>query len=164
MRRLYLVPKSVWFAGVHAGLYHPTVGSHYLDIAVGDAVTSHPQVAQRFVDSGHDLSTIPAARKAFAQDDGAGTSMVLVSTDFSSEGTEDLWHAHPAVAILPHPTFEGNDPIRKHLGSATKHIQAHHLAALAAHPTLGYLPGDTVLDLARKAAAIHPQVKLRHIL
>lgn len=164
MRRLYIVPKSVWFAGAHAGLFHPSVGSHYLDVATGSAVTTHADLIQRFASAGHDLSQIPSARGAFAQEDGGGTSLILMSTDFAAEGTEDIWHSHASVAILPHPAYEGNDPLTKHIGPSPKHLHQYHLDALAGHPTLGYAAGDTVHDLARKAIKLHPQLKLRHLI
>jgi hypothetical protein len=156
MRRFFIVPKSVWLMAHHASLFHPGVGSHFIDlVAPGESPTPMAEIAP---------AKVAVARAAFSAEAGAGSNYVLVSTDFHSEGVEELWHGHDAVAILPHPTFEGNDPIHQHVGSATKRIHPAHIAALASHAGIGYVHGDTVLDLARKAAAVHPLMKLRHIL
>ena len=125
MRRLYIVPKSVWFEAAMQDTFHPREGSHYFDL-----------------DATH----------------------ILLCASFSHEGAEDRWHAHPDVVILPDPMFEGNDPIAKFIHSPTKKLKTSHIAMLAGHATLGFAPADTVLDLGRKAAAIHPLVKLRAVL
>jgi hypothetical protein len=163
MRRLYIVPKSVWFLGAHAALFHPIVGSHYIDlVSAGVTPTSHTDLMTQFaaVPLGKPHLVLP-----FFQSETGGTSTsVLVCTDFHAEAPEDHWHGHGSVAILPHPTFEGTDRIGLYIGSATKRLETAHLSALADHPTLGFHAMDTVIDLGRKAAAIHPQVKLRGIL
>lgn len=165
MRRLYLAPKSVWLAAAHASLFHPGIGAHYIDLlAAGESPQSHEHVHERIRAAGHSLDTPTAALSAFHALEGTDEPHILISTAFLSETPEDAWHGHPSVAILPHPAFEGNEALTEHLGSIVKKFAQHHVDKLAAHPTLGYHPDDTVLTLARKATALHPQVKLRHIL
>jgi len=91
--------------------------------------------------------------------------MVLMMTSFDhDERSEDLFHAHPAVAILPHPAVEGNKPLKSHVGAAGYKFAQRHLEALTSHPHLGIIETDSVLDVARKASAIHPEVRFRNAL
>ena len=107
-------------------LFHPIVGSHYIDLPNG---------------------------------------MVLMMTSFDhDERSEDLFHAHPAVAILPHPAVEGNKPLKSHVGAAGYKFAQRHLEALTSHPNLGIVETDSVLEIARKASAIHPEVRFRNVL
>lgn len=91
--------------------------------------------------------------------------MILMMTSFDhSERCEDLFHAHPEVAILPHPARDGNKPLKNHIGSSGYKFEQRHLNALTGHASLGVLPTDSVLDLARKASVIHPEVRFRNAL
>ena len=109
-----------------AQLFHPAIGSHYIDLAGG---------------------------------------MLLMMTSFDhDERSEDLFHAHPAVAILPHPSVEGNKPLKSHVGATGYKFAQHHLEALTSHRDLGIVETDSVLDVARKASAIHPEVRFRNAL
>ena len=91
--------------------------------------------------------------------------MVLMMTSFDhDERSEDLFHAHPAVAILPHPSIEGNKPLKSHVGAAGYKFTHRHLEALTSHPHLGIVETDSVLDIARKVSAIHPEVRFRNAL
>jgi hypothetical protein len=144
MRRLYVLPKDIWSGTVQTGmrampdgpaepvllpmaqLFHPAIGSHYIDLAGG---------------------------------------MVLMMTSFDhDERSEDLFHAHPAVAILPHPSRDGAKPLKAHVGSPGYKFEVRHLDALKGNPDLGVLESDNVLDVARKASAIHPEVRFRNAL
>jgi hypothetical protein len=144
MRRLYILPKSVWSGEIQTGthtlpdgssgpvmlrvtqLFHPRIGSHYIDLPQG---------------------------------------LVLMMTSFDhDERAEDLFHAHPEVAILPHPTLDGHKPLQAHVGAPGYKFTQTHLDALTAHAALGASATDTVLDLARKASAIHPEVRFRNVL
>jgi hypothetical protein len=144
MRRLYILPKDVWSGTVQTGtramsdgpaepvlapmaqLFHPTIGSHYIDLPNG---------------------------------------MVLLMTSFDhDERCEDLFHAHPQVAILPHPTIDGNKPLKNHVGAPGYRFAQHHLEALKEHRDLGVAETDSVVDLARKASALHPEVRFRNVL
>ena len=144
MRRLYILPKDVWSGTVQTGtrttsdgssepvlvpmtqLFHPTIGSHYIDLPDG---------------------------------------MVLMMTSFDhDERCEDLFHGHPEVAILPHPTLDGRKPLKNHLGTPGYRFAQRHLDALAGHRELGVADTDSVLDVARKASGIHPEVRFRNVL
>lgn len=144
MRRLYILPKSVWAGTIQTGthtlpdgssapvmlattqLFHPGIGSHYIDLPGG---------------------------------------LVLMMTSFDhDERAEDLFHAHPEVAILPHPTLDGRKPLQAHVGAPGYKFEQRHLDALSAHAVLGISGTDTVLDLARKAEVIHPEVRFRNVL
>jgi hypothetical protein len=144
MRRLYVVPKSVWAGTIQTGaganpdgspqpatietvrLFHPLIGSHYLELPGG---------------------------------------LLLVMTSFDhDERAEDLFHGHPEVAILPHPTSDGNLPLKSHLGRAGYKFTQAHLDALKGHALMGITESDTVLDVFKKAGTVHPLIKLRNVL
>ena len=144
MRRLYVLPKSIWSGTIQTGshtledgssepllvpmtqLFHPSIGSHYIDLP---------------------------------------NAMVLLVTSFDhDERCEDLFHAHPEVAILPHPTLDGRKPLKAHVDSPGYKFAQHHFDSLKAHASLGVTDSDSVLDLARKASAIHPEVRFRNVL
>ena len=144
MRRLYVVPKSLWSGTIQTGaragpdgsaqpatietvrLFHPLVGSHYVELP---------------------------------------GELLLVMTSFDhDERAEDLFHAHPQVAILPHPTSDGNLPLKSHLGRTGYKFAQAHLDALTGHGLLGIVESDTVLDVFKKAGAVHPLIKLRNVL
>ena len=144
MRRLYILPQSVWSGTIQTGahadpdgsaqpamietvrLFHPLIGSHYLELSGG---------------------------------------LLLVMTSFDhDERAEDLFHAHPEVAILPHPTADGNLPLKSHLGRAGYKFKQEHLDALKSHELMGVTDSDTVLDVFKKAGAVHPLIKLRNVL
>lgn len=109
-----------------AQLFHPIIGSHYIDLPNG---------------------------------------MVLMMTSFDhDERCEDLFHGHPEVAILPHPTLDGRKPLKNHLGESGYRFAQRHLDALTGHRDLGIVDTDSVLDVARKASAIHPEVRFRNVL
>ncbi|HET9285420.1 MAG TPA: hypothetical protein VFR24_26005 [Candidatus Angelobacter sp.] len=144
MRRLYVLPKEVWSGTVETGtralpdgssepvqvpmiqLFHPIVGSHYIDLPQG---------------------------------------MILMMTSFDhDERSEDIFQAHPAVAILPHPANDGRKPLKSHVGTPGYGFEQQHLDALKGHQELGIAEADTVLDVARKASALHPEVRFRNAL
>jgi hypothetical protein len=100
-----------------------------------------------------------------AVDLGGPEDLLLMVTSFDhSEAAEDLFHGHPEVAILPHPTFHGNMPLKQHLGREGYKFAQKHLDTLTSHPGLGVQETDTVLTLAKKAEAIHPLVAFRNSL
>ncbi len=142
MRRLYILPKSLWAGKIQIGtealpggseqpamietvrLFHPIIGSHYLELPGG---------------------------------------FILLMTSFDhDERAEDLFHAHPEVAILPHPTADGNLALKSHLGRSGYKFTQTHLEALKGHDRMGIAETDSVLDVFRKAGAIHPLIKLRN--
>jgi hypothetical protein len=146
MRRLYIVPKDVYFGNVvegaggpattpaspavkHIDIFHPAIGSHYVEL---------------------------------------DNDMLLVSTALDhSEWAEETWHSHPEVARLPHPIYEGTVQVKELLSDtlhAPKNFKQKHLDCLTGHKQLGVKHTDTVLDVALKAKAIHPLVKLSNIL
>jgi hypothetical protein len=154
MRRLYILPKSVWSGSARIGttqaedgtqspvmiemvrLFHPVIGSHYIDLSTN----------------------------ALSNDD-LPNNLVLMCTSFDhDERAEDLLHAHAEVAILPHPTLAGTVKLKDHVDAPGYKFAQKHLEALKGHATLGFSEMDTVLDLARKASAIHPEIKFRNVL
>lgn len=167
MRRFYIAPKTVWLAAHHSGLFHPIIGSAYIDLvdfASGEQHHTNEAAHAHFESLGLDVANHAHAKLAFHCASAEGSTYVLVSTDFHSEYVEDAWESHEHVAVLPHPTFEGNDKIATHIDSPTKKLKARHVGALEKHSTLGFDLLDTVHSLAAKAAVIHPGMKLRHIL
>jgi hypothetical protein len=71
---------------------------------------------------------------------------ILVSTSFHKEENEEDWLALPDVDALPHPAYEGRTPLK-----------ASHVQKLAG---LGIKNGDTVLDVANKAASKNPGMQI----
>lgn len=67
---------------------------------------------------------------------------ILVVCSFTHDGNADSWEALPGVVTLPHPFSAGNAA-----------IEEPHAAILK---SIGVVLGDTVMDVARKAAKIHP--------
>jgi hypothetical protein len=144
MRRLYIVPKSVWSGSVQLGtaqndhgesapvmietvrLFHPLIGSHYLELP---------------------------------------GELLLLATSFDhDERAEDIFHGHPQVAILPHPSVDGKLPLKSHVGRAGYKFTQAHLDALEGHALLGVNENDSVVDVFRKAGAIHPLMRMRNVL
>lgn len=74
---------------------------------------------------------------------------------------EDLFHAFSSVAILPHPTVHGTVTLHNHTSNTLYKFTSTHLTAITGHATMGATSNDTVVTLARKAQAVHPQIKLR---
>ncbi|HWR37693.1 MAG TPA: hypothetical protein VN622_17660 [Clostridia bacterium] len=135
MRRMYVVSKKVWLE--HAETFHPTIGSHFIDLEFEDKRHGHEQEDQ----------------------------MILVSIAFASEGAEDKWHGHPDVAILPHPTHEGMTKIKDAKAHPAKKMKQSHVDALKKHSKLGFdEQNDTILDLSEKAKKIHPECCIRNVL
>jgi hypothetical protein len=68
------------------------------------------------------------------------------------------------VAILPHPASDGKKPLKNHTTATGYRFEQRHLDALTGHPDLRIAETDSVLDVARKASAIHPEVRFRNAL
>jgi hypothetical protein len=144
MRRLYVLPKEVWSGKVQTGTrILPDESSEPVSIPMIQIF--HPMLGSHYID-------LP-------------NGMVLMMTSFDhDERCEDLFHAHPEVAILPHPSRDGTKPLKAHVGSPGYKFEQRHLDALKGNPDLGVLESDNVLDVARKASAIHPEVRFRNAL
>jgi hypothetical protein len=144
MRRLYILPKSAWEGNIQIGTHANPDGSSS-PVLVPVRQLFHPNIGSHYID-------LPAG-------------MVLMMTSFDhDERSEDLFHAHPDVAILPHPTADGHKPLVNHIGAAGYKFAQSHLDALKGHSSLRIQDTDTVLDVARKAATIHPEVRFRNAL
>ena|SRR6266446_2288154 len=66
---------------------------------------------------------------------------ILLVADFHADTGQDFWEAAAGVGTLPHVLF-GTDPVKP-----------EHHALLA---SLGVKAGDKTVDVARKAALVHP--------
>lgn len=66
---------------------------------------------------------------------------ILVAADFHTDTGQDFWEAADGVQTMPHLIF-GTDPVK-----------AEHQKMLL---SLGAKPGDKTIDVARKAASVHP--------
>lgn len=144
MRRLYVLPKETWSGTIQTGTRALADGSAE-PVHVPVIQLFHPLIGSHFLD-------LP-------------NGMVLMVTSFDhDERCEDLFHAHPDVAILPHPTRDGAKPLKNHIGASGYKFEQRHLDALKAHAGLGILETDSVLDVARKASQIHPEIKFRNAL
>lgn len=150
MRRLYVAPRDL--AHQYADIFHPRIGQHYFDLLT----YATPANALLKNDNPSAWLALPEVAAWLALE-----GHIILSTSLEhSEASEDFWHRHPDVAILPHPTFEGTDKLSKHINSATKKLKQKHMDSLA---TVGVLPTDTVWDVSDKLKALHPQVMLRPI-
>ena len=144
MRRLYILPKDVWNGMVQTGTRTMPDGS-LEPVRIPMAQIFHPIIGSHYID-------LP-------------NGMVLMMTSFDhDERCEDLFHGHPEVAILPHPTFDGRKALKNHLGTSGYRFAQRHLDALTGHRELGIADTDSVLDVALKASAIHPEVRFRNVL
>lgn len=122
MRELFICSKDTWLRAHNGLCFHPSGGSHYIDLPDG---------------------------------------MVIVATVTKDEDADDHFRSMEGVAPLPHPVFEGNKTLAAHRDDpATAYLAEHHDAL----KSLGIEDTDTVLDVSKKTAAIHPLVKIRHIL
>lgn len=144
MRRLYILPKEVWSGTIQTGTRTTPAGS-LEPVLVPMIQLFHPIIGSHCID-------LP-------------NGMLLMVTSFDhDERCEDLFHAHPEVAILPHPATDGRKPLKTHVGSPGYKFEQRHLDALTGLPELGAVETDNVLDIARKASAIHPEVRFRNTL
>ena len=144
MRRLYVLPKEVWNGKVQVGARTLPDGSAE-PVFVPMIQIFHPAIGSHYIE--------------------IANGMILMMTSFAhDERCEDLFHGHPEVAILPHPSRDGAKPLKAHVGSPGYKFEQRHLAALKGHPELGVVDSDNVLDVARKASAIHPEVRFRNAL
>lgn len=110
MRRLYVLPKEVWSGEVQTGTRILPDGPSE-PVFIPMIQLFHPMIGSHYID-------LPGG-------------MVLMMTSFDhDERSEDLFHAHPAVAILPHPSVDGNKPLRSHVGAAGYKFAQHHMDAL----------------------------------
>ena len=144
MRRLYILSKEAWNGTVQTGTRAMPDGSSE-PVLVSMLQLFHPIIGAHYIDLPH--------------------GMVLMMTSFDhDERCEDLFHAHPAVAILPHPASDGRKPLKHHVAASGYRFDQRHLDALTTHRELGILETDSVLEVARKASAIHPEVRFRNAL
>ncbi len=144
MRRLYVLPKETWNGTVQIGT-RALPGGPPEPVHVPMIQLFHPMIGSHYID-------LP-------------NGMILMVTSFDhDERCEDLFHAHPEVAILPHPTRDGAKPLKSHIGTAGYKFEQRHLDALTGHAALGIVETDSVLDAARKASQLHPEVRFRNAL
>lgn len=85
---------------------------------------------------------------------------VLLCAEFQNEDIEENWNQLADVAALPDPIFEGKMTVKDQKDDANRKFNKAHSDALA---SIGVQDTDTVLDVSRKASAIHPLVRIRHI-
>ena len=144
MRRLYVLPKSTWAGKIQMGTEVLSGGSQQ-PVMIETVRLFHPAIGSHYLE-------LP-------------NGFLLLMTSFDhDERAEDLFHAHPEVAILPHPTLDGNLPLNSHIGRSGYKFTQAHLDALQGHDRMGLTDTDSVLDVFRKAGAIHPLIKLRNVL
>ena len=87
--------------------------------------------------------------------------LILVSVVFNGEHGKESFNAHPDVADLPDPVFEGMVTMSAHRDNqAKKYTDVHH-AALAS--TLGVTDTDTVVEVSKKSEARCKSVRIGHI-
>lgn len=145
MRRLYIVPRSLMLGAIQVGTEQTSAGPK--PVMMDTCRLIHPMLGWHAVD-------LP----------GPEDFLLMITSFGHSEAAEDLFHAHPEVAILPHPTLDGNTPLKQHVGREGYKFAQQHLDALTSHPNLGVQETDTILTLAKKAEAIHPLVAFRNSL
>jgi hypothetical protein len=150
MRRLYVLPKSIFTGQIRTGTHAEIVSEDgkslkAIPVMVDVVKLFHPMIGAHYID-------LP-------------NEMILMCTSFDhSEAAEDLFHSHPEVAILPHPTLMGNVSLKEHIGNRGHRFQQQHMEALISHADMNVQDSDTVTELARKASTIHPEVRFRNVL
>lgn len=95
-----------------------------------------------FEDNIHDFHPILGAHYINLNND-----EILLSAHFLSHGGLNHWELQKDVIPLPHPIFQGTEPISDDL-----------LEKLSA---LGVKTGHTILDVAEKSGNLHSLMKLR---
>ncbi|HYL92275.1 MAG TPA: hypothetical protein VEW69_03865 [Alphaproteobacteria bacterium] len=138
------MPKAVWAGRIQTGTHQNPDGTTE-PVTVETTRLFHPRIGS------HGLE-LPSG-------------MVLLMTSFDhSEACEDLFHGHPEVAILPHPTLGGTLMLKEVVKNKEYKFTQAHLDALMGNSDLAIKDTDTVLDVARKASAIHPELRFRNVL
>lgn len=178
MRRFYVVGHHVWAGStevngrsvLHRNLFHPSVGSHGIHLiqysSPENADLLHSDDTFHLIRDGRGPDAWEALPEVIAWR--SSGSMMLLSADFKDgagldelgQTTEDVWHSHPEVARLQHPSFEGTIPLQdlhQKKEHAHKRFKKAHLDALGA---IGIQGNHTVLDVHRIASKIDPQCKL----
>jgi hypothetical protein len=173
MRRLYVVPKSVYLE--HRQLFSTHQTSHWLGL-------------------------VPSSESAAMTAWKAAGEHVVVSTEFLSEGPQETWESHPLVTVLPHPIWHGKEPITvaRSLPENVSNVRCGQtttqnaslpmgLGGVGAHGEasgqgntpegeekvvidgidhlvgagFGVMAADTVIQVHQKLAAVHPAFRLR---
>ncbi len=91
---------------------------------------------------------------------------VLLAGELANEACAEVWHAHPEIASMPHPTIEGNvtfDELLNHPKHVHRKFKDYHFAALNNHPALKIEKTHTIWDLHDQARKIHPLVRLTNV-
>ena len=92
-----------------------------------------------------------------------GNGLILVAAVFNGEHGEEEFTAHPEVAALPDPVFEGRDlTMAAYRDNPAKKYSHEHHAALVS--SLGVTDSNTVLEVSKKAEARCKSVKIGHII
>lgn len=136
MRRFYVVPKAVW--------------EEPIDFGGGMMLPRYNLFALRSGSSGIHLDEKSA--------------WLLLSTDFDVDWQEEMWHAHPEVARIAHPTREGDVKLidlHRNPKHAHKQFKQHHWDLLVAK--FGLDQTHTVWDLHDRARAIDPDCRLSNV-
>lgn len=141
MRRFYVIPRTLLTGDMEVGYDYDA----QQPVRVHTVRLFHP-------DQGGHAIDLP-------------NGFLLMAVSFShSERYEEMWHNHPDVAVLPHPTIDGHKKLVDHVGSIQHKFHQHHHDAIKGHETLGADDSDTIITLAAKAVKIHPLVKLTNVL
>jgi hypothetical protein len=87
---------------------------------------------------------------------------VVVTTEIPGEAEAIRWEDHPAVTVLPHPTYEGTMPMRDVMGHQSNHGNTvDGITLLTAPANLGVTSGHTVVDVHRQLSRFHAAFRLR---
>lgn len=92
---------------------------------------------------------------------------LLINTDFKSSWAEEQWHAHPEVARMAHPYYEGTVPLaqlHQHPQHAHKQFKRHHHEKLQNLLAISDLPPiddtHTLWDLHDRLIGKYPGLRL----
>jgi len=89
-----------------------------------------------------------------------GDGLILLAATFNGEYGEETFSAHPDVAPLPDPVFQGTVKLKDHVEKGGKFTARHHAALTA---KFGVTDADTVMDVSAKAKAVCKSVCVAHI-
>lgn len=87
---------------------------------------------------------------------------LVVTTEIPGEHEAIKWEDHPAVTVLPHPTFEGTIQMKDVMTHQSNHGNTvNGIQLLTAPANLGVMAAHTVVDVHRQLSRFHSMFRLR---
>lgn len=169
MRRFYILPKTTWAGTIK-------VGTAFAQNAREDPSLTPEDIA-RLIQAGEDgvgypkqVDVMHPMTWLFHPQIGShylnlpNDNCFLMTSLSHDERWEDLFHSHPDVAILPHPTQDGRMPLSQHIGRPGYKFTQAHLDLLTSSPLFkpAIVGTDSLIDVLNKLG--HPEFRIRNVL